>query len=382
MIVTIEKVVYGGYGLTREGGAVRLVFGALPGETVETANEKKSKSVIFVDTARILSPHPRRIKPPCPYFCLCGGCDLQHASYDLQLELKQAMINECADRAGVRLPPFALLPSSPFGYRNRLRVRLNGDGVPSFFKRGSRTPQPIEQCLCACETINHKLKEMTENPRPESSGEEIQLTVDSEGVCRSTAVLGFGAEAMPTFSQVNDEINEKIRTFIRQFAESERKGQKIRLLDLFCGNGNFSLPLADIAERIDGFDLNAAAIESANRSAVLLHETKIRYRRENLYHVLGKKKIADDFDFCIVDPPAAGLKAGASVLAESGLPTVVYVSCSPPDLMRDLAILTQRYEIKAAAAFDMFPQTSKIEMAVLLSKLSNCDIGKNKRFCF
>ena len=182
------------------------------------------------------------------------------------------------------------------------------------------------------------------------------------------AHVGFGAEAMPTFSQVNNEINEKIRTFIRQFAESERKGQKIRLLDLFCGNGNFSLPLADIAERIDGFDLNAAAIESANRSAVLLHETKIRYRRENLYHVLGKKKIADDFDFCIVDPPAAGLKAGASVLAESGLPTVVYVSCSPPDLMRDLAILTQRYEIKAAAAFDMFPQTSKIEMVVLLEK--------------
>ena len=139
-------------------------------------------------------------------------------------------------------------------------------------------------------------------------------------------------------------------------------------MDLFCGNGNFSLPLADIAERIDGFDLNAAAIESANRAAALRGGRKIRYRRANLYRILGKKEIAGGFDFCIVDPPAAGLKTGASVLAESGLPTVVYVSCSPPDLMRDLAILTQRYEIKAAAAFDMFPQTSNIEMVVLLEK--------------
>lgn len=368
MIVTIEKMVYGGYGLTREGGAVRLVFGALPGETVETANEKKSKSVIFADTARILSPHPRRIKPPCLYFYLCGGCDLQHASYDLQLELKQAMINECADRAGVRLPPFALLPSSPFGYRNRLRVRLNGDGVPSFFKRGSRAPQPIEQCLCACETINRKLKEMTENPRPERAREEIQLSLDSEGNCRQTVVRERGAEAMPEFAQINNEINEKIRAYIRRYAESVRNGKKIRILDLFCGNGNFSLPLADIAERIDGFDLNAAAVNSANRAAALRGGRKIRYRRENLYRILGKKEIAGGFDFCIVDPPAAGLKAGASVLAESGLPAVVYVSCSPPDLMRDLTVLTRRYEIKAAAAFDMFPQTSKIETAVLLEK--------------
>ena len=382
MIVTIEKMVYGGCGLARKDGEVLLVFGALPGETVETVNERKSKSVIFAEAAHILSPHPRRVEPPCPYFYRCGGCDLQHAAYSLQLELKHSVTEECAARAGIRLPPFEMTASPPFGYRNRLRLRLDSQGRPSFFKRGSRAPQPVGECLCACGEINRFLKEMSENPQPERAGEEIQLSLDSEGNCRQTVVRERGAEAMPEFAQINNEINEKIRAYIRRYAESVRNGKKIRILDLFCGNGNFSLPLADIAERIDGFDLNAAAVNSANRAAALRGGRKIRYRRENLYRILGKKEIAGGFDFCIVDPPAAGLKAGASVLAESGLPTVVYVSCSPPDLMRDLAILTQHYEIKAAAAFDMFPQTSKIEMVVLLSKLSNCDIGKNKRFCF
>ena len=367
-IVEIEKIVYGGYGLGRIDGKICWIPYTLPGEKVEAEPSPVSKShYMTAEAIRIREPSADRIEPPCPYFGRCGGCDFQHIRYERQLQLKTAIIEECAARAGITLPPLLTVASTPFGYRNRLRIRIDAAGRPALYRKGSRDPQPIDRCLCVCGALNRALAQLTESPEPAAAGEERQLYLDRDGEWRQAIIGGHGAAAMMPFAQVNNEVNDKIRRWIAGAAAGTASG-KSRILDLFCGNGNFSLPLTEIAASITGFDLNADAVAAANRAAAAFPGVKISYRREDLYRVLHRGKPAAAYDFCIADPPAAGLKNGAAALAASGLQTIVYISCSPPDLMRDLKVLTQNYTIAEAVFFDMFPQTSKIETGILLRR--------------
>ncbi len=367
-IVEIEKIVYGGYGLGRIDGKICWIPYTLPWEKVEAEPSPVSKAhYMTAEAIRIREPSADRIEPPCPYFGRCGGCDFQHIRYERQLQLKTAIIEECAARAGITLPPLLTVASTPFGYRNRLRIRIDAAGRPALYRKGSRDPQPIDRCLCVCGALNRALAQLTESPEPAAAGEERQLYLDRDGEWRQAIIGGHGAAAMMPFAQVNNEVNDKIRRWIAGAAAGTASG-KSRILDLFCGNGNFSLPLTEIAASITGFDLNADAVAAANRAAAAFPGVKISYRREDLYRVLHRGKPAAAYDFCIADPPAAGLKNGAAALAASGLQTIVYISCSPPDLMRDLKVLTQNYTIAEAVFFDMFPQTSKIETGILLRR--------------
>lgn len=367
-IVEIEKIVYGGYGLGRIDGKICWIPYTLPGEKVEAKPADVSKThYMTAEAIAIREPSADRIEPSCPYYGRCGGCDFQHIRYERQLQLKTEIIGECAARAGITLPPLRTVASTPFGYRNRLRIRIDASGRPALYRKGSRDPQPIDRCHCVCDALNRALAQLTESPEPTAAGEERQLYLDRDGEWRQAIIGGHGAAAMMPFAQVNNEINEAIRLWISGAAAGTASGKR-RILDLFCGNGNFSLPLTEIAASITGFDLNADAVAAANRAAAAFPGVKISYRREDLYRFLNRGKPAAAFDFCIADPPAAGLKNGAAALAASGLETIVYISCSPPDLMRDLKVLTQNYTIAEAVFFDMFPQTSKIETGVLLRR--------------
>lgn len=367
-ILEIEKIVYGGYGLGRIDGKICWIPYTLPGEKVEAEPTAVSKThYMTAEAISIREPSADRIKPPCPHYGRCGGCDFQHIRYERQLQLKTAIIEECAARAGITLPPLRTVASTPFGYRNRLRIRIDASGRPALYRKGSRDPQAIDRCLCVCGPLNRALAQLTESPQPAAAGEERQLYLDRDGEWRQAIIGGHGAAAMMPFAQVNNEVNDEIRRWISGAAAGTASGKR-RILDLFCGNGNFSLPLTEIAESITGFDLNADAVAAANRAAAAFPGVKISYRREDLYRFLNRGKPAAAFDFCIADPPAAGLKNGAAALASSGIETVVYISCSPPDLMRDLKVLTQNYTIAEAVFFDMFPQTSKIETGILLRK--------------
>lgn len=367
-VIQIEKVVYGGYGLGRLDGKVCWVPFSLPGEEIELISASQAKrDYLYADKFRILKASPHRRTALCPFYGECGGCDFQHIDYDFQLQLKIAVVEESAARAGVSLSPLRAVASAPFGYRNRLRIRLNENGFPALCRKKSCELQPIDRCLCVCEEINRILKRLSESPEPSCAGEERQLYLDSNGNGQQFRITAHGAAAMMPFAQINNEVNSAVQEWIVETIKKYNI-EKPRLLDLFCGNGNFSLPLAKTAASITGFDLNAEAVDAANRAAAAFSECRIRYRCEDLYRFLRRRMSNTVFDLCLVDPPAAGLKNGAATLAESGFPLIIYISCSPPDLMRDLKVLTKNYTVVDAVIFDMFAQTSKIETAVVLVK--------------
>lgn len=367
MVVDIEKFIYGGYGLSRNNGLVILTPLTLPKERWEIKESKKEKNLLYGRPHTLIKAHEQRVEACCPYYGSCGGCDLQHASYELQLQIKAEIFQEVAQRGKIELPNLQIFSSKPFQYRNRLRIRFNEEGLPSLLQKKSHHLCPISHCLCVRDCINEKLKDFWENPQPHLKNQEFQLFEDSDGKCQVVSVLGYGASAMTAFSQINNQVNEKLQNWIFQQVE-KHFSHKINLLDLFCGKGNLSLPLLPLLESVKGYDLNKEAIREAT-SALATSDVKGSYQCSDLYRQLSPQEIKKrGYHLCIMDPPAAGLKGGAKILANSGLEHLIFISCSPPDLVRDLKELVKNYRIEEVALFDMFPQTSKIESGLWLRR--------------
>ena len=425
----IKKVIAGGKGLgALADGMVVMVPGALPGEQVTVHETKAHRGFKEARLVQVVESSPERVTPPCPYYDLCGGCDLQHAAYPAQLTIKQQILREALERAHLELPlgqPGPTLPSPrPFGYRSRLRLHLDQKGQLGFHQSASNAVVPIRQCLLAVEPINRVIGALVDEDWPKrlmdqiaslelihSPGDERvvlvfrsrpglrvplpaklfeQMDVLADEVLLETGKPDRHPNHPPAhlltqnfalsghsyrldwdhrcFFQVNSQQNPRMIELALGLLHGQT--QPFTALDLFCGMGNFSILLGLAGATVTGVEHNRRSTHWAEHNSRSNGLTTARFIAEDVeqqLQTLVARKAR--FDCILFDPPRQGLGKAASLLPLLEPERIIAVSCDPATLARDLALICKGgYRLTRLTPVDMFPQTHHIESVSLLER--------------
>jgi 23S rRNA (uracil1939-C5)-methyltransferase len=384
----IEKLVYGGDGLSRVDGEVVFVPYVLPGEVVTAERTGAKKHAQRAKLQGIVEPSPDRVVAPCPVFGKCGGCQYQHASYASQLRYKRDILAETLQRTGkIAFEPerIAAVPGEPLGYRNRAQFHFE-NGRVGFREMGSKTLVPAQQCPISSPKLNEvlgKLNTMVRDRRWPRFLESLEAFTDERNVQwnvmesdRPVAKHFFEwlAEEIPgtvmgplDYLVNNDEfrvsgqsffqVNRFLLSSMDEWAIGSARGETA--WDLYAGVGLFSIPLARRFKHV-------TAVESGRAAAADLERNARRAGLEIDVAQLQTEAFLADADeapdFVLADPPRSGLdKASTARLLALQPKTLVIVACDAATLGRDLAVLQCAYEIESLTMLDLFPQTSHIE---------------------
>ena len=385
----ITTVAFGGDGIGRVDNFVVFVPFVIEGERVEVEIVEVKRRYATADLVRVIAPSARRVEPRCPYYAKCAGCQYQHVEYAHQLELKRSQIRDAFERIGkIANPPIEPVVGSPREYHYRNKIVVHGPGKPGFWTVRGRSIIGIEQCPIAREEVNAKLAQIsqqslenvhltiranserevwlyTETRRPNSELDQAEATAETpiprrtitETILDKTLHVPLGS-----FFQVNREVIELALEHTRRvFASS---GCKI-LIDAYCGVGLFSLMLADLAEHVYGIEEDTNAIKAANDNAQQLGLARYDFypgkTERLLFYTLRQCRL--DETCLILDPPRSGCAPVVlKTLREQKPRKIIYVSCAPPMLARDIKVLVAHgYRLERITPFDMFPQTAHCE---------------------
>jgi 23S rRNA (uracil1939-C5)-methyltransferase len=425
MDVKIEKLIYGGDGLAHHEGATVFVPFVLPGETVAVVPTETKKKFVRGRLESVLTPSPERIAADCPHFLICGGCHYQHIPYEAQLRYKEHILRETLRRIGKIdwTGPIVTHASPPWGYRNRAQWKVRESGIDDapqigYFQASSTAIVPIETCpilsprvLSTFQVIRELLSSgglppslreveafaderdesvlltLTYGKFPKTLGETQQLLREKIPTLASVLFQDVQQNRMElkgpgslnysvgefryrvshlSFFQVN-------RFLVGEMAEAvaEAAGIGELAVDIFAGVGLFSLPLSRKFKRVIAAESNPVAVRDFKDNAAAPENratNKIEIRESDSVEFLSRARQKTD---CVVlDPPRAGLGVeGTTALRKVGPATIVYVSCEPSTMARDLEILVaQGYAVSVVHLFDLFPQTFHIESMVKLVK--------------
>jgi tRNA/tmRNA/rRNA uracil-C5-methylase (TrmA/RlmC/RlmD family) len=340
--LTIHDIAFGGKGVARDSGKAVFVPFTIDGERVLARIVREKKQFAEAELVEVLGASPHRVEPPCPYFGRCGGCSYQHINYEHQLELKTRQVEQAMRRiARLAEPPTRpIVPSSSsYSYRNRITVHVQ-DGIVGFFRRDVHELMDIAQCPISMPKVNDALA-------------QLRASKPADGHYTLRAHSG-----PRVFAQTNDAVADAMAEFISSILPD---GQKL-LIDAFCGAGFFAKRFAPKFERVIGIDWDRFAIDAARKNAGP-NETYIAGDVAiELAKALGPSCL-------IIDPPATGLSAEMRrAVIDASPATIIYVSCNPPTLGRDLAELQSHFSVVSITPFDMFPQTAEIEVVVELRR--------------
>ncbi len=359
-VLTIDSLAYGGDGVGRFEGKVCFVPFTAPGDVVRVRVRRDHARFTRAEAVEILQPSPLRTTPRCAHFGTCGGCQWQHLRYDAQLEAKAEIVRSALARVGGTAAGVEPVMSSAeeYGYRRRARLH-SGGGRMGYFARGSHDIVDIE----ACPVLEPALEAALERARSVCPEGAVDIETGLEGVgirCRKGAGRARGA-----FRQANRSINTVLRSTVRDLLRA-RVPAGGRVLDLYCGDGNLTMDVAAAGMQVDGYDAGAAVVRRARRRAEERGLTQARYHREQVEQTLLSVP-GRSWDAVVVDPPRTGLGDLAEALGSMGVPVVVYVSCSPPTLARDIGTLAAwGYSLSHVQPLDMFPQTFHVETVAVL----------------
>jgi tRNA/tmRNA/rRNA uracil-C5-methylase (TrmA/RlmC/RlmD family) len=350
----IEDVAFGGKGVARENGKAVFIPFTIDRETVSAKIVREKKQFAEAELVEVKESSPHRVTPECPYFGRCGGCAYQHISYEHQLAIKWRQVRDALQRIGKfkDVPMRPIIPSpDQYAYRNRITVHAQ-DGIVGFFRRDSHRLIDVERCPISREEVNRALAELrAQNPR------------DGHYTLRAST-------GPRVFSQTNDAVANALRDLIVGLVAPNQQ----LLIDVYCGAGFFAKALLDKFERVIGIDWDRFAIEAAKENATE-KETYIAGDVEDVEAVVSAAnlEIAGDTPATtmLVDPPATGLTPTTrKAIIDLAPSTLIYVSCNPPTLARDLRDLQEKFTIGSVTPLDMFPQTAEIEVAVHLQALN------------
>jgi 23S rRNA (uracil1939-C5)-methyltransferase len=414
-------------GVVRDAKTV-FVPGALPGERIRFRRLRRHRQHDEGELLEILEPSAERVVPRCAHFGICGGCAMQHLAPEAQLRAKQNELAENLQRIGRVTPDRWLAPLAGPVWQYRRRARL---GAKYVTKRGRvlvgfrERQKPYVAALARCEILAPPVDDLIEPLSTLLTGlrarefiPQIEVAVAdnivvlvfrnlveldatdraalaSFGAARNLRVylqpggmdtiaplageratleyhlpeLGLRFEFQPTdFVQVNGAIN---RTLVTQAVDLLEVEPTHRVLDLFCGLGNFTLPLAQRAAEVVGIEGEAGLVARARHNADLNGLGNARFHVANLAEAEGGAvALAGRFDRVLLDPPRAGAIEVLPRLAALGATRMVYVSCHPGTLARDLGVLCHEYgyRLEAAGVIDMFPHTTHVESIAVLEK--------------
>jgi 23S rRNA (uracil1939-C5)-methyltransferase len=342
----IHDIAFGGKGVGRAEGLAIFVPYVIDGEQVTARLTRKKKKFAEAELLSVQQASPDRVEPRCPYFGTCGGCAYQHIRYERQVAIKSTQVEQTLRRLG-RLESVPMRPAiaSPreYGYRNRIRVHAEG-GLVGFYKGNGHELVDIAECPIAAPAVNEQLAALRRG-----------LLRDGDYVLSSQ---GKGEYFVQTNDGVAAAMLEHVASLIAPGATT--------LIDAYSGAGFFARELASRFTRVIGIEENERAVEYARRMAgpnesYVAGDVAIR-----LGDVLAS--VAPRETCLILDPPATGATERVLDFILGSEPAeIIYVSCNPSTLARDLAILCRTYKLRGVTPLDMFPQTAEIEAVAHLT---------------
>ena len=348
MKLTVNDIAFGGKGVGRADGLVVFVPFTIPGERVEVEIVRRKKNYAEGDLVEVETPSPDRVEPGCPYFGQCGGCAYQHIAYPAQLAVKATQVEQTLRRVGklAEVPMRPIVPCpKPYGYRNRIRVHVAA-GVAGFFAVDHATLLDIERCPIASEEVNAHL-----------AGLRARRLPDGDYTLAERRESGF-------FEQTNNAV---ARALLETVDALVTPGGT--LIDAYCGAGFFAHHLRERYETVVGIEENEYAVSHA-RSRAAAHESYLVGDADQLLPEALHEACQAGAVTLVFDPPAAGISARAIDAVLAARPReIVYVSCNPGTLARDLGILCRAYKLESVTPLDMFPQTAEIEVVAFLRPL-------------
>lgn len=382
--VKIEKIVPNGFGLAFAEGLTVFVSLAAPGDRLRVAVRELRKKIAFAEIVEVIEPSPARIAPPCKYFGTCGGCDFQQMSYQAQLEAKVTIIRDCLQRIGkIDLAEDIPIVPSPreLEYRSRAQWHLDTRAKKfGYFRRNSHEVIDVGECPILTPELNRTLKQLRTETSWENFWEETAWIEAVEGDNGRVSI--FSAELSPDPDEVScraagetyyysaHSFFQGNRSLIEQLIEAATKDLSGgTALDLYCGVGLFTLPLARKFEHVAGIEENETAIGFAEKNAANAGLGNIKFVRGSVDVFLSEAD-HEDLDLLLLDPPRSGAELRTiERIAALGPKQISYVSCEPSILARDLRILlANRYSISSISAFDLFPQTHHVETVARLER--------------
>jgi 23S rRNA (uracil1939-C5)-methyltransferase len=388
--VLIERILPGGAGLAHGDGRTILVGLAAPGDRLRVRVERERGRTAFASITEIIEPSPQRVEPPCPYFGRCGGCDFQQLNYEAQLKAKIEIIRDCLRRiARIEYQDEITIKASPLIWDYRSRAQWQYDATRKrlgYFERGSHRVCDVIECpVLAPElkaTLTHLREKMSADSLPEGV-EDFQAVAGDEGASllppvddnvtleASREINGLRYRfSAGGFFQINHALLPSLIADALKDARGGVDGEDMAL-DLYCGVGLFTLPLAQRFARVVGIEGNTTAVADARRNLAEAQITNAQVECASVGEWLQENaKNFAPVGYLLLDPPRAGAEAGAIEGIIALRPRrITYVSCDPATLARDLKdLIGGGYRLNDIAAFDMFPQTHHVETIVHLTQ--------------
>ncbi len=360
LTLTIHDLAFGGEGVGRIDDFVVFVPFVIVGETVEVEITEVKKNFARAKLLRVVTASPERVAPECRYFTQCGGCQYQHIDYAAQLRFKHKQIADLFERVGKisRAVVAPVLPCpSPYGYRNRIMIRSQWNGPAKkleigFIRADNNFVVDIEECKIAEPALNDQIKEVRANPPPKG-GIKVVLRVQPEK----------WEVPESSFFQNNFFLLPKLVETVRGFLQA---GGARHLIDLYCGVGFFGIETADLVESFVGVEYDQLAITAARQNASSRKINNGEFISAKVEEVLPEllQKFSAEKTTVILDPPRKGCwPETLRLLRETRPAQVIYVSCHPATMARDLNILCAEgvFELARVQPLDMFPQTQHVE---------------------
>jgi len=381
MIGKVQAMAKGGAGIIRESDKTIFIPGVVAGETVEYAVLGRRQSVWQGKLLRVLEASPLRVEPPCPHYHECGGCNLQHMSYEEQLRSKsEILLANLKKIAGLAVPgPLAILPSRPWRYRSKSEFQVRG-GVGGFFMKESHQVVAVSQCLLLPEAVEAFFLAQRQalgayanaQLRVISNGRELAARLEAPGgqgawLSREHTVR-FQAGAC-SYQQAPDQFIQtnlfQLQPMLGLLEEALEGMNLTTAADLFCGCGFFTLPLSARCQSV-------LALESDPRNLAGLRANLDLNRAGNVRVIQADVLQAElpPAGLYVVDPPRGGLSSRViTALAASGAETVIYFSCDSATFARDLRLFSgQGFSLRELQLLDNFPQTDHFEIFSVLKK--------------
>ena len=398
--MTLETLIplYGGYSLAK-GERVVFVRGAIPGEVVEAEVVEKKRDYSIADATEILKSSQDRVEPRCEVFGLCGGCHYQYIRYERQVRMKEEIVLDCLRRIGkIDIQLDAALYDNPWGYRRRAQFKVDSRGRVGFYRPLSHNVVEFSRCMLLCSEINYIMNEIKSLELPEGVKELHVISGDTSvidvrgrvvpedfltklfnikgvsgiyingqhlmGEARIGLLLNdmFYFVSSGAFFQSNWELNCRLVKFVTEFVKNIAPE---RVLDLYAGGGNFTLPLSGVSGEVVAAEEASISYQDALFNIEYNGVDNVRFKNRKVESLLVKKQI----NLVVVDPPRIGMsKEAIKKIIELMPQWIIYISCNPSTLARDLGRLTDVYTVESVRVVDMFAQTFHIESISILRR--------------
>ena len=395
MELKITNLNHTGSGISKINNKIIFIDKTLPEDIITITNIKEYKNYSQGEILNIIKESPHRCTPQCKYFSICGGCQLQHTNYKYELNYKkEKFINILEKYANIKTNP-QIIPSKRYNYRNKISLKVINNKL-GLLSENTHNIIPIDNCLLVSERINNIIKYLNQNINlskvkeviirenlnkimliilGELSKDNIELLKKEVDSLYINDIHIYGLSKLEeklsnykyvispnSFFQINKEQTINLYNKIKEYLGTNNNN----ILDLYCGSATIGIYISKCAKKITGIEINSSSIKDAYDNLKINNINNIELLEGKVSNLL---KTNNKYDAIIVDPPRSGLdKITKKTLLTINSPKIIYISCNPITLARDIKDLSNNYKVQEITLFDMFPNTYHVETVMILEK--------------